>query len=520
MRDPTSVVLTTASPGLPGGAAVVAETPVIMAFSRISSAAVHGALAVRRFHPASGRWLGGLLCLAAMASSGCVLAWVNQVQASPAASGTAMMDSGINPHPVELRVPPDRPLSAVAKLGRRMFFDPALSASGRQSCASCHDPAHGYNPPNGQTLQPGGAHMGQRGFRPPLSLAYLYRQQPFSIGPDAGEVEAPVNLDTLARAAGQTARAQKSAGAPPASAPMVPMGGLFWDGRAASFQRQALVPMLNPVEMANTSIEQVATKLAASPYHAQFQQLFGEDILEQPDRLVSEAMFAISRFETEDVSFHPFTSKYDAWLQGTTRLSAAEARGLNVFDDPQKGNCAACHLSKVTSDRLPPLFTDTQYEALGVPRNPALPMNGDPHFHDLGLCGPFRSDLARQTQYCGMFITPTLRNVDRRQVFFHNGIYHTLKQVLDFYNLRAVAPEKVYPRNAHGTAALYDDLPAAYRANLDTTDAPFDRHVGDSPPLTEQDIRDIITFLHTLDDGYTATEAKASTPSRPTQEVP
>jgi cytochrome c peroxidase len=491
-----------------------------MALFRIHSIAWHDARDVRRFHSACERWFGGLLSLAAIVSAGWALAWMNHAQASPATSSSAAADSGINPHPIELRLPPDRPLSAVAQLGRRVFFDPTLSASGKQSCASCHDPAHGYNPSNEQTLQPGGPHMGQLGFRPPLSLAYLYRQQPFSIGPDAGEVEAPINLDALARAASQTARAQKSAGAPPASAPLVPMGGLFWDGRAASFQRQALVPMLNPVEMANTSIEQVATKLAASPYHAQFQQLFGEDILGQPDRLVSEAMFAISRFETEDVSFHPFTSKYDAWLQGKTRLSAAEARGLDVFDDPQKGNCAACHLSKVTPDRLPPLFTDTQYEALGVPRNPALPMNGDPHFHDLGLCGPFRTDLARQTQYCGMFITPTLRNVDRRQVFFHNGIYNTLKQVLDFYNLRDVAPEKVYPRNADGTLALYDDLPAAYRANLDTTDAPFDRHVGDSPPLTEQDIRDIIAFLHTLDDGYTATDAKTSTASRPTQQVP
>ncbi|WP_426700121.1 cytochrome-c peroxidase [Rhodanobacter sp. Col0626] len=492
-----------------------------MAFFRIKHvSAVHDAFAVRRFHPSSGRWFGWLLCLAAVGSAGLSLAWVNHAQASPAASDTAVVDGGTHPHPAELRLPPDRPLSVVARLGRRMFFDPALSASGRQSCASCHDPAHGYNPPNGQTLQPGGAHMGQLGFRPPLSLAYLYRQQPFSIGPDAGEVEAPVNLNTLASAAGQTARAQKSAGATPASVPMVPMGGLFWDGRAASFQRQALVPMLNPVEMANTSIEQVATKLATSPYHAQFQQLFGEDILKQPDQLVSEAMFAISRFETEDASFHPFTSKYDAWLQGKARLSAAEMRGLDLFNDPQKGNCAACHLSKVTPDRLPPLFTDTQYEALGVPRNPALPMNSDPHFHDLGLCGPFRTDLARQTQYCGMFVTPTLRNVDRRQVFFHNGIYHTLKQVLDFYNLRAVAPEKIYPRDANGKPAPYNDLPAAYRANVDTTDAPFDRHVGDKPALTDQDIQDIITFLHTLNDGYTSREGKATAAPRPTQQAP
>jgi cytochrome c peroxidase len=103
-----------------------------------------------------------------------------------------------------------------------------------------------------------------------------------------------------------------------------------------------------------------------------------------------------------------------------------------------------------------------------------------------------------------MFLTPTLRNVDRRAVFFHNGIYRSLAQVLDFYNLRSVAPEKIYPRDAHGRPQPYDDLPAAYRANVDTTDAPFDRHVGDPAPLSARDIRDIIAFLHTLDDGYRA----------------
>ncbi|MEP7187011.1 MAG: cytochrome c peroxidase [Rhodanobacter sp.] len=483
---------------------------IIMVFRLNSASVARKAPGAPSVPPLPERALNWVMCLVAIVGAAIGLARIKHAQASTGTSATTAAGRGINPDPVELRLPPVRPLSAVARLGRLMFFDPSLSASGKQSCASCHSPAHGYNPPNGQTLQPGGAHMGQVGFRPPPSLAYLYRQQPFSIGPDAGEVEVPVNLDRLASAAGKTARVQKSAGNTPAKVPMVPMGGLFWDGRADSFQRQALVPMLNPVEMANTSIAEVAVKLRASSYREQFQQLFGQDILKQPDPLVSEAMFAISRFETEDASFHRFTSKYDAWLQGNARLSAAEMRGLTLFNDPQKGNCAACHLSKVTPDRLPPLFTDTQYEALGVPRNVALPMNKDPHFHDLGLCGPFRKDLAKQTQYCGMFITPTLRNVDRRHVFFHNGIYHTLKQVLDFYNLRAVAPEKIYPRGSDGAPARYNDLPAAYHANVDTTDAPFDRHAGDTPALNDQDIEDIITFLHTLDDGYSSTAGKSA----------
>lgn len=416
---------------------------------------------------------------------------------------TGPTGDGSNPHPVHLRLPKTQPLSAVALLGKALFFDPMLSGSGRQSCASCHSPAYGYNPPNALTVQPGGVHLRQVGYRPPPSLAYLYRQRPFSIGPDSSADVVP-NLNALAIAARNEPRARKLAGTTPAAPAMVPQGGLFWDGRADSLQRQAYLPLLNPVEMANRSTAAVAAKLAHSRYRASFVRLFGTGIVDDPQQLVDEAMFAIGRFEIEDPSFHPFTSKYDAWLQGQARLTPAETRGLRLFNDPAKGNCAACHLDRPTRDGLPPLFTDTQYEALGVPRNPALTANRDPRFHDLGLCGPFRKDLAAQTQYCGMFLTPTLRNVDRRAVFFHNGVYHSLTQVLDFYNLRSVAPEKIYPRDAQGHVLVYDDLPAAYRANVDTTDAPFNRHVGDPAPLTAQDIRDIIAFLHTLDDGWRA----------------
>ena len=79
---------------------------------------------------------------------------------------------GANPHPVKLVLPTQQPLSAVAQLGRQLFFDPALSASGKQSCASCHDPANGYNPPPGSwPVMLGGPHLASPGFRPPPSLA-------------------------------------------------------------------------------------------------------------------------------------------------------------------------------------------------------------------------------------------------------------------------------------------------------------------------------------------------------------
>lgn len=445
------------------------------------------------------------LCLASALGYLTAYALVAQASATPQATDPQVDTSGINPHPVKLRLPTVHPLSAVALLGKALFFDPSLSASGKQSCASCHDPKRGYNPPNDRIVQPGGPNLRQTGYRPPPSLAYLYRQLPFSIGPDPVDADIPVNLNALASSVRSDSRAKKSASAVPAIVPMVPQGGLFWDGRADSLQRQAYIPMLNPVEMANASIADVARKLAHSRYRTQFAQLFGPAILDDPQQLVSEAMFAIGRFQVEDASFHSFTSKYDAWLQGRAQLTPTEQRGLALFNDPKKGNCAACHLSQVGRDGLPPLFTDTQYEALGVPRNPQLPLNRNPHFFDLGLCGPFRKDLARQTQYCGMFLTPTLRNVDRRSVFFHNGVYHTLQQVLDFYNLRSVAPGKIYPRGANGKPALYDDLPHAYWTNVDTTDAPFNLRRGDTPPLSERDMQGIIIFLHTLDDGYAAT---------------
>ncbi len=394
----------------------------------------------------------------------------------------------------------------MAQLGKLLFFDRSLSASGRQSCASCHSPKYAYNPPNKLTVQPGGRDLKSFGDRPPPSLAYLYRQQPFSIGPDTGPDtgpdDAPVNLNTVAASAGSDPKMQKSAGTMQPTA-MVPQGGLFWDGRADSLQRQAFLPALDPMEMANDSVTMIASELTHADYRQRFVQLFGPTIFNDPDRLVSEAMFAIVRYQIEDPSFHAFTSKYDAWLQGNAKLTPAEARGMQLFNDPQKGNCAACHLSQPSRDGLPPLFTDTQYEALGVPRNPHLPLNKDPKFFDLGLCGPVRKDLAQQTQYCGMFLTPTLRNADRRSVFFHNGVYHTLQQVLDFYNLRSVQPEKIYPRDASGKLVLYNDIPKTLQGNVDIKDAPFDLHAGDKPPLSKLDMLDIIAFIHTLDDGYT-----------------
>ena len=406
------------------------------------------------------------------------------------------------PQPIALVRPSAGPLSAMAELGREIFFDPRLSSSGRLSCASCHSPQNAYEPPGTGPVMLGGPALATEGLRAVPSLMYLERQPNFSIGPDNEENE-NVNL-AQAIARGMTAvRRQKTARSTAQTAQnLVPQGGLFWDGRADTLQSQALFPLLSPFEMDGGSVTRVAAVLRRAPYVQRFSQLFGASVLQDARMLVAEAMFAVGRYEFEDPSFHPYTSKFDYWLEGKAQLTASELRGYHLFNDPHRADCAACHLDQPTAEGLPPLFTDHQYEALGVPRNAALVRNHDPHYFDLGICGPVRTDLRVQTQYCGMFATPTLRNVATRHVFFHNGVYHSLRQVLDFYNFRATDPQRVYPRRPDGTLALFDDLPRRYWANVDITDPPFDRKRGEQPPMSAQDERDVTAFLKTLTDGY------------------
>ena len=390
----------------------------------------------------------------------------------------------------------------MALLGRQIFYDTGLSASGRMSCASCHDPANHYGPPGAGPAMFGGPGLSRQGVRAVPTLTYLERQPGFSIGPDNAETETAPPPQLVALTA-HRARAPKTAADTAASAgAVVPQGGLFWDGRADTLQQQALGPLLNPLEMANASAAVVAAKLRRSSYARLFVQLFGRQILDASNQLVAEAMFAVARYQIEAPGFHPYTSKYDDWLEGKVRLTPAEMRGYLLFNDPDKANCGGCHLDRPRADGTPPRFTDDQFEALGVPRNPALRANRNPRYFDLGLCGPLRQDLRAQKRFCGMFLTPTLRNVATRRAFFHNGVFHTLRQVLDFYAFRDVSPAKVYPVGTGGRVEKYNDIPAPYRGNVDILDPPFNRKPGDPPAMTEQDERDIIAFLQTLTDGY------------------
>lgn len=398
---------------------------------------------------------------------------------------------GSNPCPVILRKPEIAPLSAMARLGKALFFDTGLSGSGRLSCASCHVPSAHFAPDTTLVFAQGGRNMDRHGTRAVPSLTYRERQPPFSVGPDNATSEAapaPPSVSDLPPAQ----EGAKSAGNTGTSAQaMVPQGGLFWDGRADTLQTQAEGPLFDPNEMA-AKRENVVTRLRTAPYSPDLRRLIGPGASDT--MLVAEAMFALARYQIEAPEFHSYSSRFDDWLEGKTRLTRDEAEGLALFDDPAKGNCAACHLSTVDAEGRPPLFTDHQYEALAAPRQ-ARAMPGR---LDLGLCAAGRQDIGAVAAYCGFFRTPSLRNSATRHVFFHNGAFTSLRQVMDFYVLRDIDPARFYPRKADGTLALYDDLPRQYWPNIDKTDAPFGPRK--TPALTLQEREKIVSFLQTLTD--------------------
>jgi cytochrome c peroxidase len=366
----------------------------------------------------------------------------------------------------------------MAALGKNIFFDRTLSASGKMACASCHDPAYAYGPPNGLAVQYGGPELKSPGFRAVPSLRYILSRVPVWT-----HVRSTSPIEQLTEA------------------DEVPAGGFTWDGRYNSLHAQAMFPFFAPEEMDNRSVGELARKLSRTGYAGDFRTVFGKDVFEHPGLAVQEATKAIQEFELEDKSFQPYTSKFDEWLDGKAKLTPQELHGKQLFDDPTGGNCANCHLDEVGANGAHPLFTDFQFEALGVPRNNAIAWNRNPHYYDLGLCGPFRKDAAsRDPSNCGLFRTPSLRNAAIRHVFFHNGRFHSLRDMLLFYVERDTNPGKWYPVAADGKVQKFNDLPPQYRKNVDTTDAPLDRKFGQKPIWNEQDIDDVIAFLRTLVD--------------------
>ncbi len=349
---------------------------------------------------------------------------------------------------------------------------------------------------------------------------------------------------------------------PPFSLASGPVGGFFRDGRASSLATQAQQPFTTPFEMANKDASEVVSRLQQSNATLQaFIAAYGAGALNDPKIALQDIGLALAAFESEDPQFHPFTSKFDYWLQGRAQLTAQEQKGLELFNNPGKGNCTACHPSQAQGYSSHALFTDFTYDNIGVPRNWSIPANtpgavspidGAPlatvvspvdipadaeyAYYDLGLCGPLlpaaedvnaRPDLSATTSLCGLFKVPTLRNIALTSPYFHNGVFSTLHQVVEWYVTRDVnnntgnnpnpvsagpggnpyMPGGTFYTAADGTPDLYEynDLPVAYDANINVGEVPYTPPIfggGQAPTLTSEEIDDVVAFLCTLTDGF------------------
>jgi cytochrome c peroxidase len=265
---------------------------------------------------------------------------------------------GLPPVPI----PADNtPTAETIALGRRLYYDTSLSVDHTVSCATCHDPADGFTDDK------------------PVSNGVQNK---------TGTRSAP----TVINSAYNTLQ--------------------FWDGRAPSLEKQAEGPIANPVEMAY-SLEGVVDRLNQdTSYREQFKKAWGTDKI-----TVDIITKSIGSFERTVLSGN---SPFDRFYYGgdKTALSASAQRGLKVFQDPKRGNCAVCH----TIDKKYALFTDNKFHNIGV----GADLQGN--FTDTG-----RYSQTKNNADMGAFKTPTLRNIAQTAPYMHDGELRDLKAVIDHY---------------------------------------------------------------------------------------
>jgi len=338
-----------------------------------------------------------------------------------------------------------------AKLGALVFADPSLSTPAGQGCADCHAATTAFRDPESDHSTSAGAVAGRFGARNAPSAMYA-RFVP------------PLHYDAATHGW---------------------IGGLFWDGRASSLEQQAGMPMLHPLEMNNPDKASVVRAIRRASYAGQFRAVFGADALDDVDAAFGHLTEVLAAYE-RTAAFAPFSSKYDRYLAGQATLAPDEQRGLAIFEDPRRGNCASCHPSRPGADGSPPLFTTFGYANLGIPRYrnskffvqpPPLNPDGD-RYVDHGLMVTV-GDPAQD----GKFRIPTLRNVARSAPYGHNGYFENLQYMVDFLATRDVGSADPAVKWAA------PEVPA-------TVDREHVGHLGLSP----RDIDDLVAFLGTLTD--------------------
>lgn len=281
------------------------------------------------------------------------------VHASPsghAPHGTVTVDGmtvpDIGPLPAVVPIPAaNLNYTAKVELGKQLYFDGRLSKNNAISCAFCHNPGTGFADPRQTSIGVGGGIGG--------------RQSPTVYNTAFNHVQ-------------------------------------FWDGRARSLEEQAIGPIHNPVEMAETHDHVVAKLGKVKGYQQQFKAVFGTDVNLQG---IAEAIAAYERTVLST------NSGFDKYVLGDQKaMDEAAVRGLALFKG--KARCILCHNGAN--------FTDNQFHNLGVPQ-----------------VGPMKEDLgrflvSRAEKDRGAFKTPTLRSITETAPYMHDGAFKTLAEVIEF----------------------------------------------------------------------------------------
>lgn len=255
--------------------------------------------------------------------------------------------------PLPERPRPDAAQEARIDLGEALFKDPRLSASGQIACESCHNRRLGW----GDGLPTAIGHDRQTGSRNAMPLFTAAFMQE-----------------------------------------------LFWDGRSASLEDQAHLPIIDPVEMAGDAAVIEARINAIPEYRTAFRDAYG---IERAS--LTDIARALADFER---AIPPPRSKWDrVFTEGTKILTDQELTGLHLFRT--KAGCANCHNG--------PLFTDQRYHNLGI------------SFYGRSLEDTGRWAVTGDPQDSGRFRTQSLRGVRRTAPYMHNGIFPHLEGVVNLY---------------------------------------------------------------------------------------
>jgi cytochrome c peroxidase len=291
-------------------------------------------------------------------------------------------------------------------LGKRLFFDGILSGDGKRSCATCHSPSKAFT--DGL----------------PKSSAIL-----------GGFVQR--NAPTLLYAALQQSQ--------------------FYDMRSAFLEDQAKEVIENKDEL-HGSLSDAAKKLTKDfSYVLLFQQAFSKQLNSVQTYHIQNALAAFIR------SLTPFRSKFDRHMRGEKAMNHEEVEGFNLF--MSKAKCGTCHFIPLFNGTVPPAFTTSESEVIGVPK--------DKQFTQVDT-DKGRYNIHQIAKFLHAFKTPTLRNVQLTGPYMHNGVFQTLDEVIDFYDKGGAAGRNIVLDN--------QTLPA------------------DSLSLTKDEKRKLVLFLHTLTD--------------------